>query len=61
MCYSVFKWKKIDATHKGISAGKAVAGGLIAGPIGAVVGGAMGKKKITYACGKCGFSHEYDK
>ena len=30
------------------------------GPIG-LVGGALGKKKECYCCGKCGFQHEYDK
>lgn len=27
-------------------------------PIG-LVGGALGKKKQCYYCGKCGFNHEY--
>ena len=30
------------------------------GPAGLIVG-AMGKKKVWYACGKCGFQHEYKK
>lgn len=68
MCRSMMKWKKIDTTKKGVSAGKAVAGAavgaLISGPfapIGAIAGAAMGKKKVTYACKNCGFQHEYDK
>lgn len=68
MCHSVLKWKKIDKTRKGLSAGKSVAGAVVGAviaaplaPIGAIAGAAMGKKKKTYACGKCGFVHEYDK
>ena len=59
-CHSMFQWKKIDRTHKGFSAGKAVVGTIIAGPVGTIIGGGMGKKKVTYCCMKCGFEHEYD-
>ena len=44
---------------KGFSVGKAAFGGVLLGPLG-LLGGALGKKKSTYYCGKCGFSHEYD-
>lgn len=60
-CHSIGKWKKIDRTRKGFSAGKAVVGTMIAGPIGTVIGGGMGKKKAYYCCMKCGFEHEYDR
>lgn len=40
------------------SVGKAAAGAILLGPIG-LVGGALGKKKECYYCGKCGFQHEY--
>lgn len=38
--------------------GKAAAGAILLGPVG-LVGGALGKKKQSYYCGKCGFNHEY--
>ena len=60
LCGEMIRWTKVDETRKGFSAGKAVAGAVIAGPIG-LIGGALGKKKVCYACGKCGFQHEYDK
>ena len=41
----------------GFSGGKAVAGAIIAGPVG-VAAGALGKKKITYQCKKCGYTME---
>lgn len=59
MCGEREKWKNIDSTKKGFSVGKAVTGGILFGPIG-LLGGALGKKKRWYACGKCGFQHEYD-
>lgn len=58
MCGSTLEWKKVDTEKKGFSVGKAAAGAVLFGPIG-LVGGALGKKKSTYYCGKCGFSHEY--
>jgi len=66
MCHSIRKWKKIDKQRQGLSAGKAIAGGVIgfalapiAAPVGAIAGGALGKKRKTYCCGKCGFQHDY--
>lgn len=58
MCGEVAMWKKVDTEKKGFSVGKAAVGGLLLGPVG-LVGGAFGKKKSTYYCGKCGFNHEY--
>ncbi len=58
MCGEREKWIKVDENKKGFSVGKAAAGGLLLGPIG-LLGGALGKKKKCYACGKCGFQHEY--
>lgn len=58
MCGEVTLWKKVDQQNKGFSVGKAALGAVIFGPIG-LVGGALGKKKVYYACGKCGFQHEY--
>lgn len=60
MCKSKSDWIKVDTTKKGFSAGKAAFGGILFGPIG-LLGGALGKKKVTYACRNCGFQHEYDK
>lgn len=59
MCGERTKWIKVDQTKKGFSVGKAALGGFILGPVG-LVGGALGKKKSCYACGNCGFQHEYD-
>jgi tellurium resistance protein TerD len=58
MCGEVKNWKKVDSENKGFSVGKAAVGGILLGPVG-LVGGALGKKKSAYYCGKCGFSHEY--
>jgi len=60
MCGEKEKWKYIDDTKKGFSGGKALAGGILLGPIG-LVAGALGKKKHLYICASCGFQHEYDK
>lgn len=59
MCNEFLHWKKIDTANKGFSVGKAAVGGLLLGPVG-LVGGALGKKKESWCCGKCGFQHEYD-
>ena len=59
MCGERINWKMIDSTKKGFSVGKAAVGGLLLGPVG-LVGGALGKKKVTYCCGNCRFEHEYD-
>ena len=54
-----FNWKKVGEETKGFSAGKAIGGAILFGPIG-LVGGALCKKKASYCCGKCGFTYEYD-
>ena len=59
MCGEMTKWKKVDTSNKGFSVGKAAAGAILLGPVG-LLGGALGKKKVTYYCGKCNFNHEYD-
>lgn len=41
----------------GFSGGKALVGAVVAGPIG-LAAGALGKKKITYRCNRCGYSVE---
>ncbi len=58
MCGEKTKWIKVDESKKGFSVGKAAVGGLLLGPVG-LVGGALGKKTECYACGNCGFQHEY--
>lgn len=51
-------WVKVDTDNKGISAGKAVVGGVLLGPIG-LAAGLFGKKYSTYYCKDCGFKQEY--
>lgn len=58
MCGEKVQWKKVDESNKGFSVGKAAVGAVLLGPVG-LVGGALGKKKQSYYCGKCGFNHEY--
>ena len=53
-------WRSIAVNKRGLSAGKALVGGVVAGPVGAIVGGVMGKKYTTWACAQCGFMCEYD-
>ena len=49
--------RPIGERQGGFSGGKAVVGAIIAGPIG-VAAGALGKKKTTYQCAKCGYTIE---
>lgn len=58
MCGEKAKWKKVDTQNKGFSVGKAAVGAAVFGPVG-LVGGALGKKMVSYFCGNCGFQHEY--
>ena len=58
VCGEVQQWVLVDTSNKGFSVGKAAAGAVLLGPVG-LVGGALGKKKKTYFCGKCKFQHEY--
>lgn len=58
-CGEISGWNLIDTSNKGFSVGKAAVGGILLGPVG-LLGGALGKKKKTYYCKKCGFTHEYD-
>jgi len=53
---TVIKTKFIDSSHTatsssrtkvGSAAGRAIVGGMIAGPVGAIIGGGTGKKKTT--------------
>ena len=59
MCGETSKWVMVDTQNKGFSVGKAALGGFLLGPVG-LLGGALGKKKVLYICGKCGFQHEYN-
>ena len=56
-CRAQYSMVAISERKGGFSGGKAVAGALIAGPVG-VAAGALGKKKTTYQCRKCGFQIE---
>lgn len=44
---------QITANRKGFGLGKAVTGGIIAGPVG-LLGGCIGKNKIKCTCLNCG-------
>lgn len=57
VCQST-RWIVVGKDHKGFSVGKAAVGGLLLGPVG-LLGGALGKKKVSYYCRDCGFQHEY--
>ncbi len=59
MCGEMYQWRYAGTERKGLSAGKAALGGIAFGPVG-LAAGALGKKKATYVCGKCGFSRDYD-
>lgn len=50
-CYKMFKEK---SNVGGLSAGKAAVGGILAGPVGAVVGASMGKTQKNNCCPYCG-------
>ena len=49
--------KSIGERTGGFSGGKAVVGAVLLGPIG-LAAGALGKKKVTYQCQKCGYTME---
>ena len=46
--------EQIHAGNRGFSAGKAVAGTLIAGPVAGGLAGAVGSGKVKLTCLKCG-------
>ena len=58
VCQEAALWRKIEE-KKSFSVGKAAVGTVLLGPVG-LIGGAIGKKKARYFCGKCGFQHEYN-
>lgn len=60
MCGEREKWVNVEELKKGYSVGKAAVGAVLFGPLG-LVGGMLGKKKVFYCCGNCGFQHEYKK
>ena len=49
--------EKMGERTGGFSGGKAVVGAVVAGPIG-LAAGALGRKKITYVCKRCGYTIE---
>ena len=53
-------WSYVGDSNGGVSVGKAALGAIIAGPVGAVLGGISGKKKYNFYCNHCGFSSQYD-
>ena len=59
VCGSFGSLKNVGEERTRFSAGKAVAGAVLFGPIG-LAGGAFGNKKYRYVCSKCGFSKLYD-
>ena len=59
VCGEMYDWKYVGSDKQGFSAGKAAVSAVAFGPLG-LAAGALGKKKSTYYCGKCGFSRSYD-
>ena len=59
-CGDWHSWWPIHTESKGFSAGKAIGGAVLFGPLG-LAAGALGNVKDTYYCKKCGFRAEYDK
>ena len=53
-CNNCFKMFKEKSNVGGLSAGKAAVGGLVAGPVGAIVGASMGKSARNNCCPYCG-------
>lgn len=58
-CGSVNDWHYIGEKKEGLNTGKAIAGGILLGGIGAVAGAASGKKVFSYHCNRCGFGETY--
>ena len=59
VCGDFREWHYVGEDRGGFSKGKAAVGAIAFGPIG-LAAGALGKKKVTFFCGKCGFSRQYD-
>lgn len=49
--------KAVSEKTGGFSGGKAALGAVLVGPIG-LAAGALGKKKTTYCCNRCGYTVE---
>lgn len=49
--------KAVSERTGGFSGGKAALGAVLVGPIG-LAAGALGKKKTTYCCNRCGYTVE---
>lgn len=49
--------RAIGERKGGFSGGKAIAGVILAGPLG-LAAGALGKKKVMYCCDRCGYTVE---
>lgn len=49
--------KAVGERKGGFSGGKALAGAVLVGPVG-LAAGALGKKRITYCCNRCGYTLE---
>lgn len=63
LCKEKKKWVKIDKRkQQSINLAGAVVGYALKGPIGGLIGAGTGKSKKyeQWACGNCGFSHEYE-
>ena len=54
MCRKCGKMYKEKSNAGGLSAGKAAVGGILAGPVGAIVGASMGKTQKANCCPYCG-------
>lgn len=56
-CKKIGTFEMASERKGGVSKGKAAAGAVLLGPIG-LLGGALGKRKVTYQYTNCGYTVE---
>lgn len=56
-CCGIGYLQAVGERKGGFSGGKAALGAVLIGPVG-LAAGALGRKKITYRCNRCGYTVE---